>query len=440
MIDHVTPRDGILPPSKGEPSPIRHSEGASPRTNWAYLHLGSFGLCVLIGMLFAFCAQAMGAHGEHPGLGLAGLRCRQLHAAMLLYLCVIPGVPVALSDMLIPKLLGRAYGQFKRLPAASLLTYWSAALIIIAAVLTGGIDAGVSYFAVYSRRGHLAALAIAVGVLLIGITCALKGLQSIFAVRSYLAKRSHASHVPGLAYILCIAGVVQLGLLPAQCLTIGMMVAERYTRHAFFDPNRGGDAILLRRLSWFYLHPMLVVAALPAIGLVWHVYGHFSRRRTADSRLVHLAAVAAVMCLFTWGENLACAAQSPLVTVLAMVFGSLTVVLLGLQLAQALALARDVPNADYLTITLCAGAAILLALGICTGLVSSLPAVGQSMHATDFVASHVHVFGSAICIPCVLVGVHFASQCRATQRQPRSTAAAVLWRCYNSLPDCDLRH
>jgi len=335
-------------------------------------------------------------------------RLRHLHAAIMTYLCLIPGVPAALSGFLLPRLIGNEHCQSIHFARASLIAYWVAAIVIIISVLSGGIDSGISYFATYSRHGHTASLGVAVGVLLMGLACTLKGLQAINSVRSLLSNKGRSRNVPALAYLFCLIGSVHLLLLPVQCVTITMMVVERLGGHAFFDPSRGGDAILLRQISWSYLHPIILITVLPAFGLIAYVIEQVSTRKGATHSISVQSGVAvSILGLLTWGVHLLQAGHSPLLSTLSSALNLLLMVPMSLLIADCLARLGRGKNEDRAGTLLAMGALLMLGLGLVAGVAPSLLGVNSSLHGTEFIVGHVHLLGSATCILSVLAGLNY---------------------------------
>ena len=404
----------------GDHNPAIQLAGPSTTTRFAYAHLCAFALLLLLGTVAAFVALFIAsAPKHHPLTDDLGVRFRHLHAAVMTYLCLIPGVPVALSGLLLPKVVGYEHFQSIRLARASLIAYSLAAVTIIISVLSGGIDSGISYFAAYSRSGHFAAIGVAIGVLLVGIACAFNGLQAITVVRSLLSDRSRSRKVPFLASMFCLNGTVHIFLLPVQCLTITLMLVERFGRHSFFDPSRGGNAILLRQISWFYLHPVMLVSILPAVGLIGYVIDQVSTKEgAAHSMLVRSGLAVSILGLFTWGVHLLQAGVSPLLSTLSSALNLLLMVPVSLLIADCLAAMGTIKNEDRFSAVFAMSALLMLSLGLLAGVAPSLLGVNSSLHGTDFIVGHVHLVGSATCILSVLAGLNSLRGGSAGDKRP----------------------
>jgi cytochrome c oxidase subunit 1 len=362
----------------------------------AYLHLCSFAILLVLGTILALAGR----------VGFAG-RLRHLHAAIMTYLCLIPGVPVALTGLLLPRLVGIEHCQGTKFARAGLIAYVGSAIVIIISALGGGIDSGISYFGAYSRHGHSASLGMAFGVLLVGFACAFEGLYAINAARSFLSNRARSRVVPALASLFCLVGGVHLLLLPLQCVTISMMVVERLGGYAFFDPSRGGDAILLRQMSWFYLHPVILISALPAFGLIAYVIEQVSTRPgPAQSISVHSGVAVSILGLLTGGVHLIQMGLSPLFAAMSSALNLLLMVPMSLLVADCLS-RLDCKNGDRTSIWLALSALLVLSLGLLAGVAPTLLGLNSSLHGTDFALGHVHLVASATCILSVIAGLNF---------------------------------
>ena len=373
----------------------------------ALLQVCSFAVLLLIGAAAALTYLSASIVGNERVAAVIVPRLRQVHAAVMTYLCLIPGIPAAIGGLILPKLVGQRCTA-TRLAWASLISYWGGAIVIVISAASGGIDDGISYFAHFSRSGPVASLGVAVGVFLVGLSCGLNGLHAIKNVRSLHSETSHWRHLPPLAFVLCVVGAIHLVLLPVQGLTVTLMLLERLGVHSFFDPSRGGDALLLRQMSWFYLHPLMLVAVLPALGLIGHVFDHHSMsKRSTRSTTLHAVVVFSILSFVSWGTHLIGTGQGALMSTLTSVFNMLLVLPLWVLFVNCLATVRCIRNDDCATVSLAATALLILGAGLLMGLVASMPGLNSFLVGSQFAVGQSHLVGSAICIVSLLAGIRF---------------------------------
>src|SRR5262245_42547469 len=73
-----------------------------------------------------------------------------LHGAIMVFLFIIPSIPAALGNFLLPIMLGAKDVAFPRLNLCSLYIYWTGALMALGAIVGGGVDTGWTFYTPYS--------------------------------------------------------------------------------------------------------------------------------------------------------------------------------------------------------------------------------------------------------------------------------------------------
>src|SRR4051812_35193025 len=73
-----------------------------------------------------------------------------LHGMIMVFLFIIPSVPAALGNFVLPLMLGAKDVAFPRLNLASLYIFWTGAIFALTAMITGGVDTGWTFYTPYS--------------------------------------------------------------------------------------------------------------------------------------------------------------------------------------------------------------------------------------------------------------------------------------------------
>src|SRR5690349_8020926 len=73
-----------------------------------------------------------------------------LHGAIMVFLFIIPSVPAALGNFVLPLMLGAKDVAFPRLNLASYYIYVVGALMAVTSIVIGGVDTGWTFYTPYS--------------------------------------------------------------------------------------------------------------------------------------------------------------------------------------------------------------------------------------------------------------------------------------------------
>ncbi len=77
-----------------------------------------------------------------------------LHGAIMIFLFIIPGIPAALGNFVLPMMLGAKDVAFPRLNLASFYLYVGGAIFFVLTLVTGGVDTGWTFYTPYSTDDH----------------------------------------------------------------------------------------------------------------------------------------------------------------------------------------------------------------------------------------------------------------------------------------------
>src|SRR5262249_56666845 len=73
-----------------------------------------------------------------------------LHGVVMVFLFIIPSIPAAMGNMLLPVQLGAKDVAFPRLNLFSLYIYWFGACFGLYSMINGGVDTGWTFYTPYS--------------------------------------------------------------------------------------------------------------------------------------------------------------------------------------------------------------------------------------------------------------------------------------------------
>ena len=166
----------------------------------------------------------------------------------------------------------------------------------------------------------------------------------------------------------------------------GLLVADETIRHS------GGSPLLWQHLFWFFGHPEVYIAILPAMGIVSHLIANFSRKPVFGYRAMVLASISiAFLGLLVWGHHMFISGLSPYSAIafslLTMVIGAPSAVKTFNWIATAWngALRLTTPMLFSL------GFVSIFVTGGLSGLFLGQPQIDAYFHDTYFVVAHFHL-------------------------------------------------
>jgi cytochrome c oxidase subunit 1 len=375
------------------------------------MYLGAIVLFVLLGGVFAL---ALRLNLWSPGGGLvsndAYNKLFTLHGAVMIFLFVIPGIPAALGNFVVPLQLGAKDLAF---PRVNLLSFWlfvGGAIFFVGTLVVGGIDTGWTLYPPYSleeSRGLGILLALS-GVFLLGFSSILTGVNFIATIHRMRAPGMGWFDLPLFLWALYATGIIQIIATPVLGITVALGFMERVFHLGLFMPEYGGDPVLFQHFFWFYSHPAVYIMILPAMGIVSEVVSVFSRKPIFGYRFIAMSSIAiAVIGFLVWGHHMFVSGQSAWAS---LIFSFLTLLV---------AIPSAIKTFNWLA-TMYKGAIVLatpmiyvltffaiFGVGGLTGLFLGTLATDVPLHDTYFVVAHFHFVMVGAVMTAFLAGLHY---------------------------------
>ncbi len=332
-----------------------------------------------------------------------------MHGIVMVWFFLIPVIPTVLGNFLVPLMIGARDLAFPRLNLASWYIFNLAALVMLYAVLNGGVDTGWTFYTPYSSVfSNTNVVVTAVAIFISGFSSILTGLNFIVTIHTMRAPGMTWFRLPLFIWSHYATSLILVLATPVLAIVLVLVAAERVFHLGIFDPALGGDPLLFQHLFWFYSHPAVYIMVLPAMGVVSELIATFSRKRIFGYTFVAFASIAiAVVGFLVWGHHMFVAGES---AYSAMTFSFLSY-------AVAVPSAIKVFNwtatlhkgsIAYQTPMLYAlGFIGLFTIGGLTGLF--LAALGVDVHVTDtyFVIAHFHYIMVGGTVMGYLGGIHY---------------------------------
>ena len=322
-----------------------------------------------------------------------------LHGAVMIFLFIIPGIPAALGNFVLPIMLGAKDVAFPRLNLTSYHLWIAGALLSLLSIVLGSVDTGWTFYTPYSTTTATAVIPITLGVFILGFASVFTGLNFIVTIHKLRPPDMGWFRMPLFLWGLYGTSIIQVLATPVLGITVLLLIVERLLGIGIFDPSLGGDPVLYQHFFWFYSHPAVYIMILPAMGVISELISVFSRKHIFGYKAIAYSSIAiAVISFLVWGHHMFTSGQSNL---LSMIFSFLTfLVAIPSAIKVFNWVATMYKGVIELTTPMVYALSFLFLFGIggLTGLFLGALATDVHLHDTYFVVAHFHyvMFGGTV--------------------------------------------
>lgn len=245
-----------------------------------------------------------------------------LHGAIMIFLFIIPGIPSAMGNFILPLMLGAKDLAFPRLNLFSYYLYVAGAIFFLASIVLGGVDTGWTLYTPYSAQTSTSVIPVTLGVFVLGFSSVFTGLNFIVTIHKMRAPGMSWFRMPLFVWALYSTAVMQILATPVLAVTVLLLTAERALGLGIFDSSLGGDPVLFQHFFWFYSHPAVYIMILPAMGVMSELVSVHSRKHIFGYTAIAYSSVAlAALSFLVWGHHMFTSGQSAMAN---MLFSALT--------------------------------------------------------------------------------------------------------------------
>ncbi|HID76366.1 MAG TPA: cytochrome c oxidase subunit I [Planctomycetaceae bacterium] len=406
---------GSAAPAAGRENYLTHRRGF---WSWALtldhkrigvMYLVSIIASFILGGLFAMLVRT---ELIAPGKTLIGKQAYNeaftLHGAIMIFLFIIPGIPAALGNFVLPIMLGAKDVAFPRLNLLSYYLWLGGALFFVLTLATGGLDTGWTFYTPYSTSADTRVLSAGLGAFILGFSSIFTGLNFVVTIHTLRPPGMTWFRMPLFLWALYATAIIQILATPVLGITVLLLALERVLGLGIFDPALGGDPVLFQHFFWFYSHPAVYIMILPAMGIISEMVSVFSRKPIFGYRFIAYSSVAiAVLGFLVWGHHMFTSGQSALAS---MIFSALT---FSVSIPSAIKvfnwLATMYKGSIWLATPMCYTLAFILLFGIggLTGLFLGALATDVHLQDTYFVVAHFHYTMMGGVVIAFLGGLHY---------------------------------
>jgi len=332
-----------------------------------------------------------------------------MHGVAMIFFFLIPSVPAVLGNFVLPLMIGAKDVAFPRLNLLSWYCYITGGSLATFAIVAGGVDTGWTFYTPYSSTYSDGFVALALtGVFINGFSSILTGVNFLTTIHKMRAPGMTWFRLPLFIWAHYATSLMMILGTPVVAITLLLVALENLLGIGIFNPDLGGDPILMQHLFWFYSHPAVYIMIVPGFGVISEVIACFSRKAIFGYSFVAFSSLAiALLGFLVWGHHMFTTGQSVYAS---MVFSFITFFI-------AVPTAVKIFNwtatmyrgsIDLKTPMLYAiGFMGLFLIGGLTGTFLSTLAMDVHLHDTYFVVSHFHYVMVGGMVMAYLSGLHF---------------------------------
>jgi len=224
-----------------------------------------------------------------------------MHGSTMMFLFAVP-VMQAVATYLVPLMIGARSVAFPRMNA---FAWWiftmGGAMLYLAFFLDIGPDAGWFAYVPLAGPDYSPGKRVDFWAQMITFT-ELSGLmEAIVLITTILKMRAPGmtlNRMPLFVWTILVTNVMVLFAMPAVMLASTALITDRLVDTQFYNPAKGGDALLWQHLFWFFGHPEVYMIFIPPLGFMSSIIATFSRRPVVGYAAMVLALIGTAFLAF----------------------------------------------------------------------------------------------------------------------------------------------
>jgi len=314
-----------------------------------------------------------------------------LHGAIMVFLFIIPSIPAALGNFLLPVMLGAKDVAFPRLNLMSFYLWVTGAVFFIVGLLITGLDTGWTFYTPYSLVSKGPVVWATLAVFVLGFSSIFTGLNFIVTINTMRPPGMAWFKMPLFLWATYATAIIQVLATPVLGITVLLLTLEKVLGIGIFDPKLNGDPVTFQHFFWFYSHPAVYIMILPAMGIISELIAVHSHKGIFGYRFIAYSSIAiALFGFLVWGHHMFTSGMSD---VAAIIFSALTFTV---SIPSAIKVFNWLATMYKGTISLntpmlyALSFIFLFTIGGLTGLFLGPLSLDRHLHDTYFVVAHFH--------------------------------------------------
>jgi cytochrome c oxidase subunit 1 len=351
-----------------------------------------------------------------------------MHGTLMVFFVLTNAPFAAFGNYFLPIQIGAEDMAF---PRFNMMSFWTTFLAFVVLLLAffipdGPPIAGWTSYAPLSAVGKDAGPGMQWGESLWGLSIAIFCIASLLGSLNFIAttldlraKGMTLMRMPISTWAWFITSCISLlafaVLLPA-CI---LLVLDRHAGTSFFIPagliisdraqaHSGGSPLLWQHLFWFFGHPEVYIAILPAMGIVSHILINSMRKPLLSAKVIIYSMMSiGFLSYMVWGHHMFVSGMNPMSS-LAFCFPTLTItipatVMTLIWLGSLYGANLQINSASLFSL----GFISMFVSGGVSGFFLAQPSIDIYLHGTYFVVGHFHLVMGVAALFGVFAGTYF---------------------------------
>jgi cytochrome c oxidase subunit 1 len=334
-----------------------------------------------------------------------------MHGTLMVFFVLSTVPQVGFGTFFLPLQLGASRIAFPRLTAAGFWTALVSFLVLMAAFFVPGGPSGAGWtqyppLSALASAGPGQGLGTDLWLMSIGLFCVASLMSAVGFVATTIRYRAHGMtwmRMPLTCWAWFVTSILILLAFSILLVALSMLMLDRHAGTSFFVPGgllvsgkavagSGGSPLLWQHLFWFFGHPEVYIAILPAMGVTSHLLSVFARKPVFGYKAM-VGAILAIGALgfMVWGHHMFASGMNPYA---GFAFSTLT---------TAIAVPSAIKTFNWVAtlyggkiryatpLLFSAGFVSLFITGGLTGPLLAQPGLDIYLHDTYFVVAHFHL-------------------------------------------------
>lgn len=316
-----------------------------------------------------------------------------MHGVIMIFLFIVPGIPAALGNFLLPLQIGARDVSFPRLNLLSWWVYVAGALIAVSSLFVGDgfADTGWTFYAPYSIKTGTNVVWALSAAFILGLASILTGINFVVTIHRLRAPGMTFFKMPLFVWGLYSTAWIQILATPIVGISLVMVIFERIFGIGFFDPTKGGDPVLFEHMFWIYSHPAVYLMILPAFGIASEIVPTFCRKPIFGYHSIAVSsAMIAGIGYLVWGHHMFTSGISETIKLIFSVLTFFVAIPTGVKFFDWIATMYKASIEFKAPMIWTVGTFVTFIIGGLTGLILGTVGVDVYFHDTYFVVAHFH--------------------------------------------------